>query len=147
MNNINIDEDRFITDLYNMRNVFASNPSRDVINNDYAEFVSLNKICGIVFAKAFDTSYIFKNPADTQKVVNKYKIDSFKKFVEFANVNQELLLTLFSNFTSMLDSIDYMHIPFYKINKRFSEKDFKDIILSYFNTYGEKYYKIAKKYI
>lgn len=146
MNNIDISEARLITDLYRMRDIFACDPPRDVIKNDYSEFVSLNNMCAKLFFKQFDLNHLFRDHKEAQKIIDKHQYRVFDDFVKFAGENQVLLLQTFFNYKKMLDDIDYQHIPFYKCCKSYSEKDFKDIIFSYFNTYGDKYYKIVKKY-
>ena len=89
---------------------------------------------------------MFKDPKGAQRIIDKHQLAVFNQFVRFADKNQELLLKTFLSYKKMLDDIDYQSIPFYKCCKGYSEKDFKDIIFSYFNSYGEKYYKIVKKY-
>ena len=146
MNNIAISEARLVYDLSMMRNIFADCPSRDNIKNDYSEFVSLNNMCAKLFYCKYDLNNLFKDPKGAQRIIDKHQLAVFNQFVRFADKNQELLLKTFLSYKKMLDDIDYQSIPFYKCCKSYSEKDFKDIIFSYFNSYGEKYYKIVKKY-
>lgn len=146
MSGIEINEDKFISDLYKMRCVFAASPNNDVVKNDYSEFISLNNMCGRLFLKKFETSNLFKDPVKTQKMVDKFQVRVFRDFVCFASDNQELMLHTFYNYSSMLRSIDFKNMPYYSVGRNYNEKVFKDIILSYYNSFGEKYYKIAKKY-
>ena len=45
----------------------------------------------------------------------------------------------------MID-LDFYGIYYYDVIRKYSEADFKDLILGYYSTYGNDYYKIAKKY-
>ena len=45
-----------------------------------------------------------------------------------------------------MNEINFDVCPYYRNMKKYDEKTFKDIILSYFATYGNKEYEIVKKY-
>lgn len=143
---IKIDEKHLIQDLYFTKNSFSSGVSKDMIKNDYAGFVMLNDVLANTFHKMFKLEHIFKNSSEIQKMINKYQNNNRLIFLDFAFSNQELLHQLFSNYINYLNSIDFKHMPYIEQIRRYNEKDFIDIILSYFSSYGDLYYKAVKKY-
>lgn len=143
---IKIDEKKLIQDLYYTRNSFSNGVSKDMIKNDYAEFSMLNNVLANAFNKMFRLEHIFRNSEEVQKMINKFQNKNRLDFLDFAFSNQELLHEIFTNYTDYLKSIDFKHIPYVEQIRRYSEKDFIDIILSYYSTYGDLYYKAAKKY-
>lgn len=146
MNDIDINKEKLMKDLGTMCSVFSMFPPKDVIKNDYAEFTALNNAFGKMFFENFNLRNLFRNPKEVQKMMDRYRGKAFNRFLDYAAVNKNTLLELFGNYSSMIDEIDFQDIPFYDVMKYYSKKDFIDIILSFFNTFGEKYYKIAKKY-
>ena len=143
---IEIDEKKLIQDLYYTRNSFSSGVSKDMIKNDYAEFSMLNDVLATIFGKMFRLEHIFRNADEVQKMINKFQNNNRLDFLNFAFLNQELIHEIFTNYTDYLKSIDFKHIPYVEQVRRYSEKDFIDLILSYYSTYGDLYYKAAKKY-
>ena len=145
-NNINIDGDKLLSDLFSMRSVFSQATSFDAISVDYATFSDLNKTCAIITDYMCSESKMFCDPKRTQKMLDRRRYKAINFFINFINENQETRIDLFSNFTHILDDLDFQWIPFFDFNRRYNEKDFIDLILSYYSTYGDKYYNIVKKY-
>ena len=143
---LEIDNDRLLTDLYYTKNAFNFNCSKDNIKNDYSSFITLNDVLGSTFGRMFPTEGFYTSASDLDKILVKETNTSIQNFAQYAVDNSELIRNSLKNFNNYLKSIKFRYIPNDDLIRGYNEKDFKDIILSYFNTYGDKYYKIAKKY-
>lgn len=143
---LEIDTNRLLEDLYWTRNSFVSGANKDMIRYNYGNFILLNDVLGNISGKMFSQSYIFPNFDDVQQYVDTFQYKDRLSFIDFICTNQDLIHNVFTNYGKLLDEMDFRHLPFVEQVRRYSEKDFIDIILSYFSTYGDNYYKVAKKY-
>ena len=142
---LSVNEDRLLTDLYFTRNEFIMRPNKNMIKYDYSNFAILNGVLGNTTGKMFPESKIFKNPYATQKILDDFVFKSMNDFVIKTNDNKDLILKTFKNYSNYLKNIKFVYANLDE-NRNYSEKDFKDIILSYFATYGDKTYNIVKRY-
>lgn len=70
-----------------------------------------------------------------------------KNICRFYNANKEIMVKGFNSFESIFDDKEYIsYLPPFRISSM-SEKEFNELLLSYFSIYGNRIYKIVKKYI
>ena len=143
---LEIDNNRLLSDLYFTKNALNFSCSKNDIKNDYTSFIILNDVLGTTLGKVFPMDGFYTSESELDKVLDKSTNTSMHAFAQYAVDNSILIRNSLKNLNSYLKSIRFRYVPNESLVRSYSEKDFKDIILSYFNTCGEKYYKIAKKY-
>ncbi len=143
---ISINEDRLIKDLYYTRYLFVQGTSKNIIKKDYSSFYLLNRVLANTYHKMISEKNIFRNPNEISNMLAIKNYKEINKLLDFNDKESSIIIESIKNYDKFLDEIDFKDIPYYEVIRSYSEKDFKDILLSYFNTFGDKYYNIAKKY-
>lgn len=143
---LTIDLDRLRDDIFKMKKYFSKSPRADDIRNDYYNFLTLVMMYENITGEEIDTSNIFINPKKAKKILS---YENERDNVRF----RELLEEYFSDIASVLlqfyvrsDGKNIMDMPFYSVMRKYSKKDFTDIVLEYFSKYGLREEKIIKKY-
>ena len=142
---IKIDENRLIQELYYQRNAFKYGIN-DIIKNDYGSYNFLNGLLANLTGKMFHTDGVFYNPKESKLMFEKHYSKQVNKFINITNEYEEYFLIMLSNFVSILEANEFNCIDYINKVRKYSEKDFIDIIYSYFSTYGNKVYSIVKRY-
>ena len=143
---IKIDENRLISDLYYTRNEFKSGRYKDIIKSNYSDFFLLNRVLANTIGKMINEKNMFRDKKEVEDMMNKRSIFHLNKFAELGEENGKYYFKMFQSLDNILNESNFKSLPYYDTVRFYSEKDFKDIILSFFNEYGDNYYKIAKKY-
>lgn len=141
---IKIDEDTLIEDLVYTAQLFNLN-RKDFTKKEYNCFSILNASLTCNSGKAIIGADL-KDKKDLAYAVDKYMYNSYLKFIEIVDKEQYLLRDIARHFCRFAKKIKLKDICFFDEIREYSEKDFKDIIISYFAARGDRYYKIAKKY-
>ena len=142
---IKLNEDMLINDLCSTAIELSGGANNNFINNNYLNFVLLNEYLYHNFGKVI----LYNKCFSEEQFVNllyKKECQSLFKFVTFLNDNNDDLLKLSSSFLKHLKKIDFKEYPYWDNLRGYSEKDFKDIILGYYSTYGNELYSHVKKY-
>ena len=140
---IKLDENQLVNDLILTSLVLGRTSKNDLIKNNYFQFLSLNKTLIFNFGK------VVLLEADVNKmdsVTDKSDDKALATLVKFFNDNQDIVLGLSNGYLKIVDKVGFEAVPFYDVMRSYSEKDFKDIIMGYFSTFGNDYYKIVKCY-
>ena len=141
-----IDREKLLNDLYKTRNHLVHCPSRDDIIYSFESFVALNNAYSSMMGEYFDTDKIFLDDKGTKKMLDDVYFKSVLLFHSYTQMNKKTIQSIFNNYDKFMNDINYEPCPFYNKMTRYDEKTFKDIILSYYATYGNKIYNIVKKY-
>lgn len=142
-----INKDRLCQELKKLRDYYKGNPKKDMIKSDYPKFVVLNNIFCTLTGFKFPEDNIFHNPEEISRMLNNDVIGACYRYCDMLDKYLETFFVLFENYCEELDNVEFCDVPFFSKIRKYSEKDFIDILLSYSATYGDKYYKLAKKYV
>lgn len=142
-----INRDRLCRELKQLRNYYMGNPKKDMIRIDYPKFVILNNVFCDLTGFKFPEENIFDNPEEISRMLNKDVVKACYRYCGILDEYLEIFFELFENYCKKLDDVEYCDAPFFSKLRKYSEKDFIDILLSYYATYGDKYYRLAKKYV
>ena len=141
-----IDKDKLLLDLYKTRTNLIHSPSRDDIIYSFESFVALNNAYSSIAGMFFDTDKIFLDNTGTKKMLDDVYFKSVMEFYSYAQLNEKTIKSIFSNYDKFMNEIGFEECPYYNKMNKYDEKTFKDVILSYYATYGNKIYNIIKKY-
>ncbi len=141
-----IDRERLLNDLTKARSSMVHASSRDDVVFNYEGFDILNKVYGSLTGLQYDTSKIFLANDYYNKLLDKMYLKSMLYFYNYAHHNSEEIKTIFKNYDDYMTEIGFIIYPFYNEMKKYNEKTFIDIILSYYSLYGNKIYNAVKKY-
>jgi len=145
---IKINEGQLMGEIYyagNELHTYSNNKS--LITSNYNGFKSFNELLADEFNKVilWNKNIRFDR---MEYIASKDNSKALQKFIENIDKNKELIYSTADNYCTYfecLDMNDYLY-RYYDCIRKYSEKDFKDLILGYFSTYGNDIYKIAKKY-
>ena len=140
-----IDENRLIEELYYQRSAFKFG-IKDIIKKDYGGYTVLNDILGNISGKMFPYDGMFYNPGETKQMMLKHQDQQLNRFINITNEYEDYILASLESMTNILDDAEHNFIGYITKVRKYSEKDFLDIIYSYYSTYGNKIYNIVKKY-
>lgn len=140
-----INRETLSNDLKRLREYLSKSPSKDAIKTDYPSYLSLCNLYESLTNIKVDDG-LFLQPDRIYEMIDKKTYKNCDKYCDFLDEYMYTWYTLFSNYCDILDDADLVSAPFFSCFRRYSEKDFKDIILSYFSMYGDKEYKIVKRY-
>lgn len=143
---LSIDTERLVNDLIKMRLYYEKSPRKDDIKNDYASFALLNQILGELEGVMVRENGIFYDIEKVQKILDDRALKSCDEFCKFLEKDLYEIYVILYNFASKIGEFGMVIAPYFSKLKKYSYKDFKDIILDYYSSVGEKEYKIAKKY-
>ena len=143
---ISIDENRLIAELYYTRNEFINGKSKNTVKNDYDNFDTLNTLLCNLSGKMIRNDQMFINKEEIKRIVDKSHLKSVNNYIKNSLPIINIYDEIYKNYDNYLQKIEYKYVPYFDVSRKLSEKDFIDIVLSYFNMYGNKYYSIAKRY-
>ncbi len=138
------DEQRIVSDLMLTKEAFSI-ASSNFLQREQNYFDLLNCSLGVNFKKIIPVDDIYFTDKQKKSII-KYTDQEYWDFMNFVYQNKETLKSIGKHLDDFSNSIDFTNFPYLNVPRRYSEKDFIDLILSYYSTYGDKYYKIAKKY-
>lgn len=141
-----LNRDRLFDDLVKLDSYFRDKPSRSMILNDYGRYTCLEDLFYQLTGFSMDLGSLFSDPYKVQKIIDRYEVQNYKVFEKFSLDNGDYFVDLFANFCEMCDSVNFQSYPYYGVGRNYSEKDFKDVLLGFYSTFGNDIYKIVKKY-
>ena len=142
---IKIDEDILISDLVSTAYSFST-ANRDFIKKEYNNFLVLNQSLALNHGKIIKGQDTLLDRSKYPDDYYNYGDNSYNEFIDKIDEIQYLLKDIAGHYKRFLKKIRFGQMSHFDKMKSFSEKDFIDIIISYYASYGDKYYKIAKKY-
>ena len=142
---IKIDENLLISDLLTTARELSSKKNNDFIKNNYGGFMVLNESLFNNYDKIvyFDNTL---NKDSYEKLLLKDNMNSLIKMGYYLYNNKDYYIDMADNYLNIFRSVGFSTYPFWGNIRSYSEKDFKDIILGFYSTLGNDYYKIVKKY-
>lgn len=143
---LDIDERRLLRDLILTAKQLHMHPDSNILKYDYLRFLELNDLCAIDFYKMVETNGVVIDTKRLQRLIDNDDRISLFKFIDIININNDVVSSMCSNYTKLLEDINFYPISYYDAIRKYSEKEFIDIILSYYSTFGDKIYNIVKRY-
>lgn len=141
---IKVNEQLLLDDLGYTATAFNSGVNRDFVKNNYERFISLNRTLLFNYDKYFLADAFFNDSYDA--ILDKNDYIALGKFSHYIADNYREMSQIANNYCDCVDKMNFYECAFWDVLRRYSEKDFKDVILGYFNTFGNDIYKIAKRY-
>lgn len=144
---MDINKNQLISETAKLGNELHNGLSLDRVAREYSSFLAMNSIIANLTGRCLDHNLVFQNQPEMPRYIKK---DYDKSMLNFYNkVLREFPLykEISSNvLKAYLDSgiEDYM---LGGCIRGYSEKDAKEILLSYFSEYGDKAYQTAKRMI
>ena len=140
---IKVDGNRLANDLLATSDALNYAKSNNLINNNYSPFIALNEVLIFNFGKIV---LLNNDVEELNKILDKEEDKSLGIFVDYINESQDLVYKLSKNYLKSVKKTGFYEVPFWDNIRGYNEKEFKDIILGYYNTFGNGAYKIAEKY-
>ena len=139
-------QERLTSDLKKLRDYYKHHQKKSNLTFDFSSFYSLDSIASPILGFSFDPTSTIKDEKSAIIITQ----DSYKEILGFNKQifeNYEELYSMFDNLDEFMSDIDYPTLPYYSLIRKFSEKDFTDILLSFLSEYGNDMVNIAKKYM
>jgi len=146
---IKINENTLRNDLLYTYLVLGSYPSKSFIKDNYDDFVSLFLTYDEFYKSKIEYYNVYNKPnnfALTQLYAQRFIIQDYNEYINKVKRSIVPIINSSSSICDIMFDLDFYSLNYYDALRRYSEKDFKDLILGYYSTYGNEYYKIAKKY-
>lgn len=137
---MNIDKDLLVNDLEKLR-CYVEYGRKDDIKYEYARLYWFNETCIDLFNLGYENINLKEKDYE---IIRLFEKKERKKLLEYIRNNIELLQGI-DNFITRLDKNGFEAIDWCNL-KQFKENEIKDIMLSYYSTYGNKPYKMAKRH-
>ena len=137
---MNIDKNLLTNDLRKLRS-YVENGRKDDVKYEYARLYWFNETCIDLFDIGYEDVDLTEQDYEMIRLFEKKEK---RKLLEFIKNNIEVLHGI-DNFVKRLDANGFDALDWCNL-KKFDEKEIKDIMLSYYSTFGNKTYLIAKKH-
>lgn len=133
-------------DLKKLRRYFLGHPSKDTIKHDYFCYTTFRNLYEITTGIKLEDENLFLRPDRVQELLNNKAYRDCDRFCDYLDEYLYTWYTLFDNYCDELDKVGCVDVPFSSCLRSYSEKDFKDILLGFYSTFGEKEYQLVKRY-
>ena len=133
-------------DVIRVANELSEGCNNDYILKNLAGFTALGEVLYNQFHLLVLPDYTLLNIDRVKKIIKKKDLRSIYELATFSNQNENTILGIKDSFCNEFDRLGIYLAPFKNEMRRYSEEEFKDLILSYFATYGNVPYRIVKKY-
>lgn len=143
--NMKIDRDRFLKDVLDMGN-FIINDNKSYNRYHFLDFLSLNEFASEMYDIYIDEDEIFNFKPNLVDKLRRSQDMEFDKFCSFISKNGKFLYEVFKNTHDFFEKINFVPFCCDDCLKKFNQQEANDIIIDFYSQYGDKYYKIIKKY-
>lgn len=133
-------------DLKKLRRYFLGHPSNDSIKYDYFCYTTFRDLYETITGIKLEDENLFLRPDRVQELLNNKAYRDCDRFCDYLDEYLYTWYTLFDNYCDELDKVGCIDVPFSSCFRNYSEKDFKDILLGFYSTFGEKEYQLVKRY-
>lgn len=143
---MNINEEQLKRDIAKLEHLLKRKYNK---KNFVFEHIIVSTYDDILKKIACETTYVEDRifSEDVYKLIKEIERGIVRNVCKFYNTNKDIMIKGFDSFEKIFDDKEYIsYLPPFRISSM-SEKDFNDLLLSYFSIYGDKVYKIVKKYI
>ncbi len=142
---IKIDDNLLAQECYYAYCGLHSNFRKSILRRDFSSFHTLNDALQREYGYHVKTHKGFYT-AELYDYLYKKEDKQFRDFLTFYAENANTLKRIGMHVPRYLKKIKFPYIPFSVQGRKYSEKDFVDLIYEFYNTFGEKYYKVAKSF-
>lgn len=141
-----IDLNHLISDVVTLSNHLHRNQTPNNVKRNLNNLVSYVEMLENLSGYTVDLNQIFFDGKSAVNLYNKFIDKKYDEFYKYINDNLSVILEMFYNYDNMMTNIPLQ--DYYAVRKfrKFNEKDFKDIILSYYSSCNEDSYKKVKKF-
>ncbi len=141
-----INTETLISDIVMLSNHLYRNQTPNEIKRNLGNLISYVDLLESISGYSVDLNQIFFDNGETVKIFNKFKEKKFEEFYKYIGDNLSFILEMFYNYDCMMKSIPFEDYYSVRNFRNFNEKDFKDIILSYYSSCSEDAYKKVKEF-
>ncbi len=138
-----VDKDRLVNELWQTLCTLHSITNKNIISHDYDSFHLLNNLFALNYGLRIEETTEIPN---IKKIIERRNEKTFAKFINYLNSSGNDINDISYNFVTHMQNIEFFSTPFWDVVRVYSEKEFKDIILGYYSTFGNNVYKIANRY-
>lgn len=143
---MDINKQQLVDETRMLGNALYNGLSKDRIAREYSSFIALNSIINNLLGMCLNTGIILEKYPNMVKFVNSEHERSLVNFYNRILLEKDLFDDIFTNHAYVYNESEMMDYTCGGKLRGYSVSDAKDILLSYFSEYGNKIYKIVKKY-
>lgn len=140
-----IDLERLISDVVTLSNHVHMNQTPSGVKRNLTNLVSYVSMLENLSGYSIDLDRIFFDGEGAARTYNKFRDRKYDDFYKYVKDNLPFILDMFYNYDRMMNDIPFEDYYSVRNFRRFSEKDFKDIVLSYYASCSESTYKKVKQ--
>ena len=140
-----IDLERLISDVVTLSNHVHMNQTPSGVKRNLTNLVSYVSMLENLSGYSIDLDRIFFDGEGAARTYNKFRDRKYDDFYKYVKDNLPFILDMFYNYDRMMNDIPFEDYYSVRNFRRFSEKDFKDIVLSYYASCSESAYKKVKQ--
>lgn len=141
-----IDLEHLISDIVILSNHLHRNQTPNNIKRNLNNLVSYAGMLENLSGYTVDLEQIFFDGRGAADLYNKFLSRKYDEFYKYINDNLSVICKMFYNYDNMMGSIPFQDYYVLRNFRKFTEKDFKDIILSYYASCSEDSYKKVKEF-
>lgn len=143
MGKLEIDTKMMHDELVSLREFFKRHPRMDDLKYSYDYLEELSTQYKILTGEKFDYSKIFSKQKETEEMIRKYYWKTISGTVDFMMDNIDIINLALKKYNKNVRG--FLDVPVNFGQRNYSYKDFKDMILDYFDSFGEKERKVASR--
>lgn len=141
-----IDRNQFIKDLDAVKRHFSHVAKKDEIKRNYDQIDIIVGLYERLTGEKMDTDSLFLSKKFNLEQMQALDIIDRRDLIRYLSENIININTLFGNYDKYMRSIGFKQFPYSEYVQYYSEKQFIDIILSFYSQFGNEVYRAVKKY-
>ena len=141
-----IDQKRLHDDIDRIKRIMNHSCSKDIVQNNIFYLLGCDDLLKGTCGEEIDFEKMFISSRQAQKLTYAMEDKILGEVQKFIQDNCEELLKIFSVHDEIMDKMDFLTYPYPMDVYSYDEAFFKDIILAFYSTFGNDYYKMVKKY-
>lgn len=142
---MNINKQQLVDETAKLGNSLYNGLSYDRVGREWSSFLAMNSIIANLTGYCLNHNIIFQDKPEMHKFIQKDNDRSLVNFYTKVLSERDLYTELFRNYVIKYSESEMSDLLLGSKFKGYSDKDAKDIILSYFSEYGDKTYQIVKR--
>ena len=141
-----IDQKRLHDDIDRIKRIMNHSCSKDIVQNNIFYLLGCDDLLKGTCGEEIDFKKMFISSRQAQEITYAMEDKVLGEVQRFIQDNCEELLKIFSVHDETMDKMDFLTYPYPMDVYSYDEAFFKDIILAFYSTFGNDYYKMVKKY-
>lgn len=141
-----IDLERLISDVVTLSNHIHMNQTPSGVRRNLNNLISYVDMLENLSGYTIDLDRVFFDGKSAASTYNKFRDKKYDEFYKYVRDNLPVILEMFYNYDCMMKDIPFEDYYGVRNFRKYSEKDFKDIVLSYYASCGEDAYKKVKQF-